>query len=157
MKSYIFKIILVTILLNSCKSVQSDETNIKNDKVIFERKKRSINEILERKNEIANNNLKVELISTCSSDPNLCGTIAVGSLSKVKILEGSFVNEFILVGEMCTQTNYEIGKKYRLGFTPEPSFSVLLCSSKTYTSDWNFDTTNENYLTFGYLTISSDL
>lgn len=101
--------------------------------------------------EIKNNNLKVELINSCSNDPGLYGNLAFGSLSTVKILEGKFKNEIIYVAELCQKTNYTTGNIYELVYWSEPSFSAILCDGKSYNSNWNLDKQNQFYLTFGIL------
>ena len=105
----------------------------------------------EKRNEIKNNKLKVKVLNSCSTNPTLCGTFAFGSVSTVLILDGKFANETILVAELCEKTSYKVGEVYELEYLNEPSFSVNLCSGKSYNSDWNTKIENEYYLTFGTL------
>ncbi|WP_299677587.1 hypothetical protein [uncultured Dokdonia sp.] len=99
---------------------------------------------------IKNSNLKVELIDSCNSSIH-CGTMAFASVSKVKILEGIYQNDTILVAELCRKVYYTRKKIYKLNYESSPNFSVILCHGNSYNADYNLKAENDYYLTFGSL------
>ncbi|HCQ29299.1 MAG TPA: hypothetical protein DIU39_03370 [Flavobacteriales bacterium] len=114
-------------------------------------------EVYEIINELKSNPIKVKVLSTCSTKPELCGTMVFGSVSLVKILEGKYIGESIYVASTCSKTNYQIGVTYKLNASFGPGFSVNLCNGKTYNSDWNYKLDeNEHFLIFGSLNSISE-
>ena len=94
--------------------------------------------------------IKVNIISTCSTKPELCGTMAFGSVSMVKIMEGDYVGDTIYVASTCTKTQYQIGQTYKLRASYGPGFSVILCNGKAYNGDWNYKLDeNKYFIVFG--------
>ncbi|WP_196887292.1 hypothetical protein [Aureivirga sp. CE67] len=109
-------------------------------------------EVFQKVNKLKAKPIKVEIINTCSTKPELCGNMAFGSVSLVKILEGEYIGEIIYVVSTCSKTNYQIGQIYKMNASFEPGFSVHLCNGKTYNSDWNYKLDeNEHFLVFGSL------
>ena len=152
MKKSIFLIywILGGILL-SCSSVKEHKTdNVQYFSSISDsiaKEKESIDKTVE----IKNSELKVELIDFCNSYV-ACGTMAYGSVSSVKILEGKYQNDTILVAELCSKINYTQKKMYKLKYTPPPNFAVNLCLGSMYSINYNLKAENKYFLTFGSLT-----
>jgi len=114
-------------------------------------------EIWEKEKVIKSKPLKVKVISSCSTKPELCGTMAFSSVSLVQILEGKYIGDSIYVAVSCSNTNYRIGQNYRLTTSYAPRYSVHLCNGKTYNSDWNYKLDENKFLLFfGGLTKDSD-
>lgn len=119
-------------------------------KVIDEFKIKKVqNEIVRNKTQyISNNTTKVQILNTCSTNPEYCGVMAFGSTTMAKILNGKYLGDTLLIAETCTRTSYEINKIYTLSLSFPPSFSVSLCSGQMYNSDWNYDLATNKYLIF---------
>ncbi len=126
---------------------QSDEI-IDNQKLSLKLSK----EVLKKINKLKSTPIKVKVISTCSTKPELCGTMAFGSVSLIKILEGDYFGETIYIASTCSETNFRTDQIYKLSTSLEPSFSVILCNGKTYNSNWNYALDeNKHLIVFGSL------
>lgn len=94
----------------------------------------------------------VEVISTCPNNRNLCGIIAFGSVSFVKVLNGKYENSFLYVAKLCSETKYKLSNKYLLEINNFPSYSVVLCNGLVYNIDWNSNLEKyKYYIIFGNL------
>lgn len=123
-------------------------TSIDSLKLSIEKQK----EVFEKTNNLKSKPLKVKIISTCSTKPELCGTMAFGSVSLIEILEGEYTGETIYLVSTCSATIYQIDKTYKMSVSYGPGFSVHLCNGKIYNSDWNYKLDeNEHFLVFGSL------
>jgi hypothetical protein len=98
--------------------------------------------------QLKNTPTKVEVINTCSTKPELCGTMAFGSKSLVKILEGKYRNQFIYVATTCTETKYNVGQNYDMTIGHFPDFGVMLCDGQLYNSEWNRKIAEKEYYVF---------
>jgi len=128
--------------------IAQNNTTIDSQKKSIEQSK----EVFEKNNKLRLAPVKVKIISTCSTEPELCGNMAFGSVSLVKILEGEYLGETIYVASTCSETNFKVDHIYKLSASYEPGFSVNLCNGKTYNSNWNYKLdTNEYFIVFGSL------
>ncbi|NMH26492.1 hypothetical protein [Flavobacterium silvaticum] len=93
---------------------------------------------------------KVKVIETCSSKSELCGTMAFGSSSLVEILDGSYSKKQIYISTLCLETNYEVGKIYRIEITKSPSFGLGLCNDQFFDRNWNHESLKKPMI-FGIL------
>lgn len=138
------------ILIPFCSPLYSQISNDSLMKISEDFKiKKSQNEIVRNKIQyISNNTTKVQILKTCSTNPEYCGVMAFGSTTMAKILNGKYSGDTILVAQTCTRTFYEITKVYTLNLSFPPTFSVSLCSGQMYNSDWNYDLATNKYLIF---------
>ncbi|MWB92818.1 hypothetical protein GON26_00415 [Flavobacterium sp. GA093] len=79
--------------------------------------------------------IHVEVIETCSIDPSLCGNMAFGSTSLIKILDGKYKNQLLYISELCHATNYKVKSTYTLLITASPKFGVGICNNEVYHLD----------------------
>lgn len=118
------------------------------DKPSFNFGEKIFNNTIEFENELITNSVKVKVLSTCSTEPNLCGISAFGSISLVQILNGKYINQVFYIATICEKTNYELEKTYNLKATLSPGFSVILCDGKIYNTSWNNEIETNKYLMF---------
>ena len=92
-------------------------------------------EINAMENDLKISTVHVKVMTTCSINPEWCGTMAFGSTSLVKILDGKYKNQLLNISELCTETKYKAGDTYILKISPSPSFGVGLCNNYHYHTD----------------------
>ena len=141
---------IILLFLFGCNSTKTDNTKKLTDFKSNESFLMKSIDSHEKYKEIRNSEFKVELIDFCNSNVN-CGIMAFASLSTVKILEGKYISDTIVVAELCKKINYDKNKTYVLKYESAPNFGVSLCYGNTYNSDYNNKTENKYYLTFGSL------
>lgn len=146
-KNIIFTLLILTVFYSTMKSQMSNDSLIK---VIDEFKfKKTQNENVRNKIQyISNNTTKVQILQTCSTNPENCGVMVFASTTMAKITNGKYSGDTILIAETCTRTSYEINKVYTLSLSFPPTFSVALCSGQKYNSDWNYHLGTNKYLIF---------
>lgn len=108
-------------------------------------------DFIELENDLTTYPVNVQVVTTCSTNPNLCGTMAFASASLVKILNGKRRGEKIYILALCKDTNYEIGKTYKLTITKSPNFGVGLCDNIIYDRNWKKSDFEKTATIFGDL------
>jgi len=89
-------------------------------------------QINEMENDLKSQSLRVEVMETCSTNPNWCGTMAFASTSLVKVLDGKYKDQVILISELCRATNYKVNGIYILKIERSPNFGVGICNDEVY-------------------------
>ncbi|MBD3584099.1 hypothetical protein [Flavobacterium selenitireducens] len=100
---------------------------------------------IELENEIKKLPVLVKTVSTCSTNPSLCGYLAFGSSTLVIILEGKYKEQKLYVSALCKETNYKVDSLYTLYFSKEPSFGVGFCNDQYYSPNWINDSESKKY------------
>jgi hypothetical protein len=95
--------------------------------------------------------VRAQVIETCST-PDLCGTMAFGSVSLVRIMDGKYRNTLVYLSTLCAETNYKIEGIYTIKLESAPDFSVILCNQLDYDHHWNDEIERrKHYMFFGRL------
>ncbi|MGQ7944417.1 hypothetical protein [Flavobacterium sp. WC2509] len=127
------KVIYILILLFSFNNIYSQTVeNYGNESFSL-----NSEEINAMENDLKMSTVHVKVITTCSINPKWCEseTMAFGSTSLVKILDGKYKNQLLNISALCTETKYKDGDTYILKISPSPSFGVGLCNNNTYNTD----------------------
>jgi hypothetical protein len=117
--------------------VSTDSLNTLRNNLTFKKVQDKI--ITDKINCLSNKSTQVKLIQTCSSNPNLCGTMAFGSAAKVVIHNGKYSGDTVFIATLCNSTFYDTNKVYSTSISTAPNFSVNFCNGQTYNSDWNYN------------------
>ena len=108
-------------------------------------------DLIDLETELKTNEVTVKVIKTCSTNSNLCGTMAFGSASLVEIANGKYKNQLLYVLALCKETNYEVSKLYNLKITKAPSFGLRLCDNIIYDKSWTKNSKEKKPMIFGDL------
>ena len=115
------------------------------------------NEVFGKTLEFKEEPVKVKVISTCSTDPKMCGFFVFGSVSLVEIEEGKYKGDSICVIEACAKTNYKEGEIYELRTRGGITTGIHLCTGELIGTDWYLDPENKYFIVEGWMTMESVL